>query len=412
MPPIDKPWTLTAHWILPIDQPPLEGGTVTIAGERIAAVDSRGVRSADLDFGDAAVLPGFVNAHTHLDLSDLRGKVPPAGDFTQWLRAVIAHRRQRTQAEHLAAIRSGLADCVRFGTTLIGDISTQGMSWPTLTAAPVRAVVFYELIGLPKARAQQAWADACAWLARDRATSTCRPGLSPHAPYSVRTSLFRAVARLARQTGIPITTHLAESREELRLLASHDGSFADFLQELGVWDPDGLVKSPAEVLALAESAHTIIAHANYLDAAVNVPSGTSIVYCPRTHAAFCHTAHPFRTLLQAGVSVALGTDSLASNPDLDVLAEARYLHGHYPDLSAALLLRLATLAGAEALGWASEIGSLTAGKSADAVVIPLPPQNKRTPEQQIVESNAPVQRVLARGRWIYGPGRDPAFVEP
>src|SRR5258708_11512091 len=131
------PWTLTARWVFPVAGPPLPRGTVTIGGDRILAVEPHGERTADLDLGNTALLPGFVNAHTHLDLSGLRGKVPPTADFTAWLRAVIRYRLTATVQDTETATRAGLQECIASGTTLIGDVSAQGLSWPILAAAPV-----------------------------------------------------------------------------------------------------------------------------------------------------------------------------------------------------------------------------------------------------------------------------------
>jgi cytosine/adenosine deaminase-related metal-dependent hydrolase len=193
---------------------------------------------------------------------------------------------------------------------------------------------------------------------------------------------------------------LAETCAELELLEHHSGPFATFLSELGVWDPQGFVSDAEAVLRLnAESSAVLIAHGNYLHAHAQVPRGGTIVYCPRTHAAFGHKPHPFRDFLAAGVRVALGTDSLASNPDLDVLAEARFLHQLYPDVPGDVLLRMATLSGAEALGWQDETGSLAAGKSADFVIVPLPSEESEDPHLLFLNSVLPIQSVLWRGEW-------------
>jgi cytosine/adenosine deaminase-related metal-dependent hydrolase len=146
------------------------------------------------------ILPGFVNAHTHLDLSGLRGRFGRPGSFVNWLRAVIRHRRSLTPEQVQEDIRSGIDECLASGTTLVGDISSQGLSWPQLAASPLRAVVYYELLGLPKPRAKQAWSEARTWLKDHSATNRCRPGLSPHAPYSVRRSLFRCAALIRQGT--------------------------------------------------------------------------------------------------------------------------------------------------------------------------------------------------------------------
>jgi cytosine/adenosine deaminase-related metal-dependent hydrolase len=320
-----------------------------------------------------------------------------------WLRDVIRHRRFCKAEETLAAIRQGLDECIRTGTTLVGDISGDGSSWQALAGAGARAVVFRELLGLPQDRAETALAAGRAWLTEHPATPTCRPGLSPHAPFSARADLFERAALLARQARCPLATHLAESGEELELLHQHRGPFVDFLKELGVWGPEGLARSPADVMKLCDGGNPkLFIHGNYLAPSAGIPRNSTIVYCPRTHAAFGHPPHPFRVFLDRRIRVALGTDSLASNPDLDLLAEARFLHSLHPDLPGDVLLRMATLSGAEALGWGDETGSLAPGKSADLVSVPVNGPDAADPHALLFDSGAAVQRVLCRGVWLVG----------
>ncbi len=397
-------WSLRARWLLPVAQPPLEGGVLTVRGERIEAITARPQRPPDFDLGNVAVLPGLVNAHTHLDLCGLRGRLPPGEDFPAWLRGVIGHRRGLTPPQVEASIRVGLAESLAHGTTLVGDIAGQGLSWPLVAAAPLWGVVFYELLGLPRERARQAWHAARAWLQDHPATATCRPGLSPHAPYSVRAALFRAAAACARRRHLPVAIHLAETVAERQLLQEHQGTLRDFLAGLGVWDARGLIRHFEDLPRLfADTVPTAFIHGNYLSPTAPIAPGSAVVYCPRTHVAFGHPPHPLPELLDAGVRVALGTDSLASNPDLDVLAEARFLHQLYPDLPGAAVLRMATLAGAEALGWQRQTGSLEPGKSADLVILPLEDVPTVDPHRLILESDLSVRAVLWRGRWVHGP---------
>lgn len=333
----------------------------------------------------------------------MRGLAPPSPDFTGWLRQVIAHRRQRSAEQVQADIAAGLAESVRLGTTLVGDISAGGGSWEVLANAPLRAVVFYELLGLPRPRAEQSWHAAEEWLQHALPLSTCRPGLSPHAPYSVSEWLFSQAARAARLRQLPLATHVAESVEELELLERQRGPMVAFLTELGVWEPEALCPHTPEwvnVIQDCEAApHWLFVHANYAHLLLTEPSRTTVICCPRTHAAFGHPPHPFPEFLKRGVRVALGTDSLASNPDLDLLAEARFLHARYPDVPGATVLRMATLSGAEALGWADETGSLEPGKSADLVVLPLPNEERADPHELILQAALPVRLVLWRGQW-------------
>jgi cytosine/adenosine deaminase-related metal-dependent hydrolase len=393
------PQTYTARWVFPVDRPPLEGGTVTVAGGRIASVEPRGARRADVDLGNVALLPGLVNAHTHLDLSGARGHCPPGPDFTAWLLDVIAFRRARTAEQVREDVRAGLEEAIKFGTTLLGDVAAEGATWDALAAAPLRAVVFRELIGLSDERAAAAWGALVAWLLSRPASATCRPGISPHAPYSARASLFFAAAC----EGVPVMTHLAETAAERRLLLDRQGPFVGFLKGLGAWAPDGLADSPDHVLRLTSSLSPVLyAHGNDLRPDEAVPANGTVVFCPRTHAAFGHPPHPFRELLARGARVALGTDSLASNPDLDVLAEARFLHGRHPEVPGSVLLRMATLSGAEALGWGGETGSLTPGKSADLVALPLPEEDGGDPHRLVLGGRAAVRGVLFRGGWVRG----------
>jgi len=403
-------FTLTARWIFPVAAPPLEGGTIIVSGERIQAVEPRGVRSAELDLGNVAILPGLVNAHTHLDLSGLKGRVASGKDFLGWLREVVHHRRSLSPEQTTKDIQAGIAECIKYGTTLVGDISSQGLSWPLLVESPLRSVVFYELLGLPQDRAERAEREARAWLEGHPATPTCKPGLSPHAPYSVRASLFEAAFQMARSHQLPLATHLAETREELELLEHHRGPFVDFLSELGVWDPEGLVRHPKDILRQSSLLpNLLVIHGNYLSDHSSLITHHSslthhsptVIYCPRTHASFGHDGHPFREILAKGGRIVLATDSLASNPDLDLLAEARFIHRSYPDVPGESLLRMITLSGADALGWEQETGSLIPGKSADLVVLPLPPNDVLDPHSLIFESSSQVDKVMCLGRWLH-----------
>jgi aminodeoxyfutalosine deaminase len=392
--------SLTARWVFPVDGPPIERGIVAVRGEHIVAVEPHGTRVADLDLGNAAILPGLVNAHTHLDLSGLRGKCPPSPDFTGWLRQVIAHRRTVTPEQTQADIRTGIEECLRYGTTLVGDIASGGASWDALAEAPLRAVVFHEVLGLTDERAQAAATVARQWLQTHDPTPNCRPALSPHAPYSVRASLLEESVRLARQHRIRLAIHLAESSAELELLSQRRGPFVAFLKDLGVWDPAGLIEwKPSRVdTRWCLLVPVVFVHVNYAGHSL-FSRNAAVVHCPRTHAAFGHPPYPLNDFLRQDIPIALGTDGLSSNPDLDMLAEMRFLHHRRPDIPPGLILRMATLAGAEALGWTDVTGSLTPGKSADLVVLPLPDHDADDPHRLLFESDRAVSRVMFRGRW-------------
>ncbi len=395
--------TLTARYVFSVAVQPLERGTVTVRNDRIVAVSPHGERTPDRDLGDAAIVPGFVNAHTHLDLTGAKGRTPPTPDFVGWLRQVIAYRKERTPEQVADDVRTGIVECLRYGTTLVGDIAADGGTWDALAAAPLRAVVFREVLGLPGDRADAAVAAAKLWLQRHPDTPTCRAGLSPHAPYSVGTNLYQRIALLSSEFRRPLATHLAESREELELLERLDGPFVGFLKELGVWSRRQLTRTHLAILdACDQRAPRLFVHCNYLPTTTRLPASGSIVYCPRTHAAFEHPTHPVFIFLSNRQRVGLGTDSLASNPDLSLLAEARTVRGRYSGATGATILRMATLSGAEALGWADECGSLEPGKSADFAVVELPPHDAHDPHDLLFASDRPVRATVFRGELVAG----------
>jgi cytosine/adenosine deaminase-related metal-dependent hydrolase len=307
-----------------------------------------------------------------------------------------------------ADVREGLDESLRFGTTLIGDITVGGASWAAVTSAAVRAVLYWEVVGLSRGRCDASYED---WVLKAGpswdddapaavfpATALCRWAISPHAPYSVNHD-FARFQLLCGNAAI----HLAESPAELELLASRTGPFLPFLKDLGVWDPNEVTARLLDFLLirLQQARPRLYIHCNYLPPNSPLDRNQTIVYCPRTHAAFGHPPHPFRAFQARGVRVALGTDSLASNPDLDLLAEARVVRHRYPDVPGDVVLRMATLDGAEALGWAHECGSLDAGKSADFVAVPLPDRETTDPHDLLLGpggSNGP-RRTLFRGEW-------------
>lgn len=380
----DMPLSVTARWVLPLDAPPVEGGVVTVHPDRVT-IEPPGTRPAD-DLGNVALLPAFVNAHTHLDLCGMAGLAPPSPDFTGWLKRVILHRLQRTPEQVRDDVRAGIDQCLRFGTAVVGDISGDGTSWPLLTTSPLRAVVFRELLGLAPERVAGSVEALDAWMADHPGTPHVHPGVSPHAPYSTHTDLYRAAAR----SGLPVCTHLAESSAEMELLTSRTGPFVTFLQSVGAWHPDGIALSPRHVVELlATPAPVLLAHANHLPDDVPLSANVTVVYCPRTHAAFGHPPHPVTDLIARGVRVALGTDSLASSPDLDVLEEVRHLHRLRPNVPPRALLQLAT--SPEPLGLP---------RGADLVAIPVPSRATDDPHRLLIEEGHGPRRLMIAGRWL------------
>ena len=418
-------FSLKARCVFPVSGPPLKNATVEVTGGRISAVyagPATGTTDTSMcDLGNAAIIPGLVNAHTHLELSDVLVPLSPSLPFTAWLKAVMGHRRQRTReilsntagsrsSSESAAIALGTAESCSWGTTTIGDIAGSVANSETTfdsSRSPgggPRAVEFLEILGLAPERTEQQLQRGRDYLERDSqdfATSVIR-GISPHAPYSVHPDLFRRLVDLAVARRAPLAMHLAETREELQLLAEGTGDFVPFLQSLGVWRPEAIPQGsrPLDYLRELARVDTALAiHGNYLaqdeiDFLAEHPH-VSVVYCPRTHAFFRHAAHPWRRLLTKGVNVALGTDSRASNPDLSVWNELLYLRRLAPDFNPAGLLKMGTWNGALALGLGQETGTLEVGKLADLAVVEFTGGDSTDPYELLFSPGNRITRVKA-----------------
>jgi cytosine/adenosine deaminase-related metal-dependent hydrolase len=408
-------YALRARWVFPVSGPPLQNATVEVTGGRISAVWA-GPEFGAYNVGNSAIIPGLVNAHTHLELSDMAFPLSPSRPFTTWLREVIRHRRDRAgrasadipserAAEDLAAqvrriVDRGLAESCGSGTTTIGDIAG-----PESSSAPrPRRVAFLELLGLASQRVEEQLHRGREHLADD---SSVIRGLSPHAPYSVHPDLFRGLVDLAVARRAPIAMHLAETREELQLLAHGTGEFVPFLEALGVWQPEAIPRGsrPLDYLReLARADSALAVHGNYLAPDeiefLTENLNISVVYCPRTHAFFGHAAHPWRTLLERGVNVALGTDSRASNPDLSLWNELLFLRQESPDFDCAGLLKLGTSNGALALGLGHDTGTLDVGKSADLAIVELVSGDSTDPYALLFNPGSRVARAMSGGEWL------------
>ncbi|MBI2922414.1 MAG: amidohydrolase family protein [Planctomycetes bacterium] len=336
-------------------------------GGAIVSVGKRAGRGA-LDFRGAVLLPGLVNAHTHLELTALAGRLPRAA-FPDWAKGLVAARAAWEPREVEASARDGVRLSVEAGTAAVGDFAALG-SDDALRQSGLRGVSWRESLGIAPERAADAARCARRFLRPPSALWT--PGLAPHAPYSASPDLYVLLHRLARARRLPFATHLAELREEVLFLRDGGGPFARMLRALerdpGSWRPPGLRPVPY-LAALGVLRGATVAHANYLDgddvAALRRARAT-VVWCPRTHDFFGHPPHPVRRLLAAGVPVALGTDSLASTPTLSVRDEIRHATGK--GLSLAAALRMATEGGARALGLRRS-GRIAPGWAADFTVV-------------------------------------------
>lgn len=397
-----------ARWIFPVDGEPVENGIVEIAEGRIAALHDRPDPRAT-SLGHVAIVPQFVNAHTHLEFSDLAEPLQPSDPFTAWIRRLVRHRATR-EAPSTEVVREGLAESSRVGVGAIGEIATAEWSPEPLDDPDgPRIVAFRELIGLQEPAAAEQLRIARDHLAAPGESSNVIRGLSPHAPYSVHPDLYRQLVDLAVGNGAPVAVHLAETLAELELLRDGRGEFVHMLRDFGVWNADAFSPGtrPLDYLRpLERLERALVVHGNHLDdeelAFLAARPHLAVVFCPRTHHFFGHgsrSSHPWRELLAAGGAVCLGTDSRASNPDLGLWQELLFLRSRFPDHPANCLLELGTICGARALGVDDEYGSLTVGRTANLAVISLGEKLGDEPYSALLRPEHRVVATMSRGRW-------------
>jgi len=375
---------VTARWVLPIDRPVMPGAWIEIREGRIAAVGSGQPPSKPTDLGDVALLPGFVNAHTHLELSWMAGHVPPAASMNEWIRTLLRVRRAGPPGgadAELAAARAAALTMRRTGTVAVGDISNTLISPRILADAGLAGVVFLELLGFNVADPAPVVSDALRRSANGDAAlperrAPLRTTIAAHAPYSVSPGLLREVARSA--TG-PLAIHLGESSEEIEFLRSGSGPIRETLEELGVWNPawEPPRSGPVEYLSTVGylKAGLLAVHGVHLtddELSRLRQAGATLVTCPRSNAWVGAGLPRVSHFYTAGVPVAVGTDSLASVSTLSMLDELAELRRVAPEVAAASLLESATLIGARALGIEHEYGTLAPGRSAHVVAVSVP----------------------------------------
>lgn len=391
-----------AAWVLPISQPPIrDGGLLARDGRildvgpwgaiaaRAGAHERAGIPVERRDVGARAVLPGLVNAHAHLELSWMRGRLPRLPSMPDWARALIDLRR-RENADEAAAAEAGIREMVACGTAAVGDIGNSAASCRPLARSPLRAVVFRELLGFNPADAEAIVARA-AGQARDEEVANVRVTLSAHAPYSVAPELFRAILARIGACDSPLTgVHAAESREEVRFLEDGTGPWRDLLESVGAWNPRWQPPrcTPIDYLDrlgwLREG--VVLAHAvqcSSRELARVAESGAAIVTCPRSNARLRVGAPPLDAMMASGATLAVGTDSLASADDLNVFGELAAMRRIAPQAPASRLLACATIGGARALRLDGELGSLEAGKRAAAIAVAIDPARDDVEEQML-----------------------------
>lgn len=396
-----RPIVLRARWIVCGPERVLEGARLLVRAGRVEQVLRRGARvvgAREIDFGEVLLAAGMVNAHAHLELGALAGRTPRGPDFAAWVRTVIGLRAGASRSELAAAARAGASRALATGTTCVLDIDTTGAASQALARHAIHSVVLREVLDAHDPSRTTA---ALARVRRPlRSSGRRREGLSPHAPFTVSPALLAGAASLARERELPVQMHWSETAAEVQWMESGAGPLAallgdsprrpalDLLERVGLLGPrlslvHGNLPGRGEARRLARR-------------------GVTLVHCPGSHAWFERERWDWRGYARAGVSVALGTDSLASNEDLDLRREMRLASAAQRWLTPEDLWRAATVAGAAAAGASTRLGRLEPGFSADFLVLPATARSARSALEELCLGEALVREVWVEGRRVEG----------
>ena len=378
---------LRARTVVTMDGPPIENGAVRVRGDRILEVgESSQLASSNdeiVDLGEDILLPGLINAHCHLDYTCLRGKIAPPQSFADWIRAINAEKAKLSAEDYVVSINQGLAEAKQFGTTAIANLT----AFPELIAKtdePIWAWWFAELIDV-RNRAQNLTAlsrqvsgvNGIVNRALEQLSAANQRGFAPHAPFTASANLYRCCEEIAQREKIFLTTHLAESREEMQMFREANGPLYDFLKEIGRDMSDCGGTTPlsrfADLTDASAAQDWIVAHLNEVsetDFDLLRKRKFSIVHCPRSHAYFGHTDFQFERLRELDFNVCLGTDSLASNDDLSLFAEMRKFQERF-HFEPQKILEMVTINPARALKQRDQLGKIRRSFMANIIALPF-----------------------------------------
>jgi cytosine/adenosine deaminase-related metal-dependent hydrolase len=394
---------IRARMVVPMVRDPIENGAVAVNGNEIAAVGGfdeirRRHGGEVLDLGENILLPGLINAHCHLDYTVLRGKIGPQSSFADWIRAINSAKAKLNDDAYITSIEAGFAEAQRFGTTSIANLTAVPKLVGSITE-PIRTWWFGELIDVrAPEKAEQIVDDAVEDL-----RSAPHWGLAPHAPFTASARLYARCEQIARQENVLLSTHLAESHDEMQMFRDAAGATFDFLQNIGrPMDDCGHATPVSRFLrTVTADQRWIVAHLNELDPAdfdlLETAPKFHITHCPRSHRFFRHTPFAIERLRRLGFNICLGTDSLASNADLSLFAEMRALLEQNPGVTPQIAVEMATLNGAAALGRQDRLGCIRTGASADLIAVS---HSQNDVFESIVAFDAPVPWMMLRGEWL------------
>ena len=396
---------IRARTVVTMDGEPIENGALAVSGNQIADVgkfDEIRARNAGeiVDLGEQALLPGFINAHCHLDYTCLRGKIPPQKSFADWIRAINAEKAKFSPNDYIASINDGFAEAKRFGTTTIANLSAFAELIPQIRE-PIRTWWFAELIDVRAPERSNEIVD----LAIGSLKSAPNWGLAPHALFTASKNLYSHCEEVARREDILLTTHLAESLEEMEMFRDASGPLYEFLKSIGRNMSDCGRQTPLELFLGAPGGralpHWIVSHLNELtesdfDLLERSERRFHVVHSPRSHDYFNHSRFPFEKLRALGFNICLGTDSLASNDSLSLFDEMRAFRRSEPGISPDKILKMVTVNPARALRQENTLGRIRRGFRADLLAVRC--NERDTPFEQILEFDGSVDWIMVNGK--------------
>jgi cytosine/adenosine deaminase-related metal-dependent hydrolase len=366
-----------ARAVVTMDGPPVENGAVAIFGDRIIEVgkfDQIQTRNSGtvVDLGERALLPGLINAHCHLDYTRLRGKIPRQKSFTDWIRRINAEKSKLAPEDYIASINEGFAEAKRFGTTTIANLTAFPELIRQLSDTPIRTWWFAELIDVRSPNRTNELVDS----AIESLKSAQNYGLAPHALFTASKNLYQHCEEAG--PNILLTTHLAESREEMEMFREGSGPLYEFMKSIGRPMNDCGQETPLKRFVGAPGGRAlrqwIVAHLNELSGSdfellEKMRTKFHVVHSPRSHQYFGHSRFPFKRLNTLGFNVCLGTDSLASNESLSLFAEMRAFQRSEPESSPEKIFEMVTVNPALALRQQNTLGRIRPGFRADLIAI-------------------------------------------
>ncbi len=400
---------LRARTVVPMVGAPIDNGAVVVEGDCIMAVG--GVADVNgsgpvLDLGEQVLMPGLINAHCHLDYTMMRHALSPPASFTAWVQRINALKRSLDTDDYLTAIARGFKELQHYGTTTVCNVEAFPELMPRVPPSPLRTWWFYEMIDIRHRITSEDVVAGALTFFQQRNDSRGGFGLSPHAPYTASRVLYRLANDCAEKMDMLLTTHLAESREEMAMFKDGSGPLYDFMRSLQRPLRDCGTASPFAGLwkSGAINGQWILVHMNELieedfELLASIPSESRphIVHCPGSHRYFRHSPFCWPRFRDLDMNVCLGTDSLASTDSLGLFGEMRRFRESQPDVSPEEVLRMVTVNPARALQRTGRLGGIVRGAVADLIALP---NSSTVPSvhEEIVEYERPISWMMIDGQ--------------